>query len=160
LYHLHDARKLVKEGIGRIYQPMDWIQPDLSHALLVVRRDFLESRPETVQRMVDAYVWRIVYERSLSLEQKKRKKKDGRWNKGLMMVNTFDGMAIPQYNYPPRVSASLLDEVQALMLKHKYIDKKMDMTPFVDNRFVDRIYQRIENSSIREREQMFAGENR
>jgi len=57
------------------------------------------------------------------------------------MEKEFHGMNIPQYDMPPTVSLDLLNEMQELLFRHGEIDKKIDLSPFIDNSFVEEIYR-------------------
>ena len=132
LYHLTTVRHLVLDGTAYVYQPMSWMDPALSHALLVFHKDYIQNHREEVKRVVDAYVKRIAYEKGLPEEQKDRS-----WDKGLMMEGEFQGMEIPSYDLPPRIRVDLLEEMQGLLYKYGEIDKTVDIRDFIDESFVE-----------------------
>lgn len=138
LYHLAAARTLVQDGTAYVYRPMDWMDSQLSSAVLVFHKDFVEDYPDQVQKVVNAYMKRIKFEKELPEEEKDRS-----WDKGLMMVGEFEGMSIPYYDYPPLVRIGLLEEMQDLLLKYNEIDEKIDLSEFIDNSFVEKIYEEI-----------------
>jgi len=139
-FHLVQIQDLVNSGQAYIYRPLDWVNAELSQALLVFRKDFVEKHPQKVKQVVGAYMKRIQYEHTLSKEE--RLKDYGKsLNVGLQMEKEFHGMNIPQYDMPPTVSLDLLNEMQELLLRNGEIDKKVDLRPFIDNSFVEEIYR-------------------
>jgi ABC-type nitrate/sulfonate/bicarbonate transport system substrate-binding protein len=143
LYHLGRARKLVLMGGAVIYRPMDWMNPALSHALLVFNNSFIENRRDDVQRIVDAYVRRIAMERDIPQE-----KKDPAWEKGtgLMMAGEFEGMSIASYDLPPLVRVDLINEMKRLLLEYGEIERDVRCEDYVDHSFVEQAYGRIKRS--------------
>jgi len=131
LYHLTSVRHLALDGTAYVYQPMNWMDSALSHALLVFHKDYIQNHREEVQRVVDSYVRRIAYERELPEEQKDRS-----WDKGLMVEGKFQGMEIPSYDLPPKIRVDLLEEMQDLLLTYGEIDKTIDIRAFIDESFV------------------------
>ncbi len=132
-YHLHWVKKFVKNDIGYVYRRLDWVNPEASLALLVFNGDFVRDNREIVQRIVNAYVKRIRFEKGLT-EEKRMKPTEF----GLQMVNyDVEGMNIPQYDLPPVIRVQLLSLVQDLMNKHGYINKKAEIEKFVDFSFVE-----------------------
>ena len=140
LYHLHTARKLISSDAAYFYRAMDWMDPAISHAVLVFTRDYISNYPENVQKIVNAYVKRIAFENSIPEEDK-----DGSLDKGLMMKGDFLGMEIPKYDFPPRIRLDLLNKVRDLLLKYGYIDAKKNIINFVDNSFVEKTGEKGEN---------------
>lgn len=138
LLHLHRIVSFVKKDLVYIYRKMDWLNPEISHALLVFRKDFVEAYPEIVKKIILAYMKRIKYEHSIPEEEKIKEERYG-----LQTVLYFQGMNLPQYDYPPLVSQDLLSEVKALSLKYKFIDKEIDLENFINNRFVEEIYKEL-----------------
>jgi len=138
LYHLHAGITEIESGLVYLYRPMDWINPEISHALLVFRKDFVKKHPEEVMSVVRGYMKRIKYEHTLP-EEKRLETKDF----GLQMLLYYEGMSLPQYNYPPLVKVDLLSQMQELLLKYKIIKNKKDIGKFVDNSFVEKIYEEL-----------------
>ena len=139
LYHLTTVRHLVDDGTAYVYRPMNWMDSALSHAVLVFHKDYIKNNREEIQKVVDAYVKRIAYEKSLPDEERDRS-----WNKGLMMEGEFQGMKIPSYDLPPRIRVDLLEEVQRLLLKYGEIDKTVDINDFIDSSFVEKAWEKLE----------------
>ena len=138
LYHLMQVRKLVRRGLAYVYRPMDWMDSALSHALLVFNRDYVKNHPEKVQKVVNAYVKRINFENNLPEDEI-----DKSWDVALGMKGTFQGMQLPRYDFPPKIRIDLLNEIQDLLLKYGYIDKKINVREFVDHRFVEKAYNKL-----------------
>ncbi len=138
IFHLHKLRALVTSEIAYLYRKMDWLNPEISHALLVFRKDFVEAHPERVKKIIRAYMRRIKYEHSMPEEEKIKEKRFG-----LQMILYFQGLNLPQYNYPPLVRQDLLKEVQRLLLKYKFIDREIDLEKFINNSFVEEIYKEL-----------------
>jgi len=135
LYHLVAVKRLVDSGLAYVYRPMDWMDSAISHALLVFHKDYVANHREEVQRVVQAYVKRVAYEKSIPDEQRDRS-----WDKGLMMEGEFEGMEIPTYDLPPKIRTDLLEAMQGLLLKYGEIDQAVDITNFVDTSFVDNAF--------------------
>ena len=137
--HMNGIPQIEGSEIGRIYRPMDWMNPELSHALLVFRRDFVEQYPEKVQAVVDAYVKRIAYEDGLSEEERH---KPGDF--GIQIAKHYKGLSLPIFDYPPFVCVDLLQGMQKLLLEYGDIDKTVNINDFVDNSFVEKTWREIE----------------
>jgi len=138
IFHLHKLASIVKKDLAYIYRKMDWINPEISQGLLVFRKDFVETYPQEVKKIIRSYMKRIKYEQGIPEEEKIKEKRYG-----LQMVLYFQGMSLPQYDYPPLVSPDLLNEAQSLLLKYKFIDKKIDLTKFINNGFVKELYEEL-----------------
>ncbi len=138
LYHLHAGITEIESGLVYLYRPMDWINPEISHALLVFRRDFIKTHPQEVEAIVRGYMKRIKYEHSLP-EEKRLQTQDF----GLQILLYYKGMSLPQYNYPPLVKVDLLVQMQDLLYDYKVIDKKSNLDEFIDNSFVEKTYEKL-----------------
>lgn len=55
LYHAFDhtvgVDRIEAQGIAYIYQVMHWVNPEISHSLLVFRKDFIEAHPDAVLKI-------------------------------------------------------------------------------------------------------------
>ena len=138
LYHLGVTRRLVLSGVAYVYRPMNWMDSAISHVVLAFHKDYIESHREEVQKVVNAYVKRILYEKNLPDEQKDRS-----WDKGLMMEGEFQGMRVPAYDLPPKLRVDLLQEVQNLLLEYGEIDSIVDINNFIDNSFVEESWKKL-----------------
>ena len=132
LYHLVQTKKIVESGDAYVYRPMDWMDSRLSHAVLVFRKDYLDGHRPEVQKIVNAYVKRVAYEKKLP-----KSERDKSWDKGLMMEGEFEDMSIPAYDMPPRLRPELLQKMQDLLLKYGEINRKADLTKHLDYSFVE-----------------------
>jgi len=141
-YHMLTAESLVKDGHAYIYRKFDWMNPELSQALLVFHKDFIKKHPELVKKVVRAYMKRIKYEHSLP-KVERLKDSGGGFRRGLQIDREFMGMGFSQHKDPPLVSSILLKEMQELLMKWGYIDKKVDLTKYVDNSFVEKVYAEL-----------------
>ena len=135
LFHIFTVKHMVERGEGYIYRPMDWMNSELSHALLVFRKDYVQNHRDKVQKVVNAYAKRIAYEKALPDEEKDRS-----WNKALMMEGEFQGLRIAAYDFPPLVKIDLLEEMQDLLFKYNKIDQKVSLSEFITNEFVEKFY--------------------
>ena len=140
-FHLMTIESVIEDG-GPIYveQKFTWVNPELSHALLVFHKDFVRDHPDEVEKIIRAYMKRVRYEHSLPQEMRLQDPGEG-FQKGLQMAKDFQGMDLPQYDELPTVSVELLAEMQDLLIKHGYIDTKVDLAPYIDNSFVEKIYK-------------------
>lgn len=139
LHHLHGAIREIENDVAYLYRPMDWMNPEISYAVLVFRRDFVTQHPKEVEKVVRAYMKRLKYEHSLPLSEKVKP-----LDFGLQIeLHYKKSMVLPQFDFPPLVRMDLLKQVQDLLLQYKIIDKKNDLSKYVDNSFVERIYEEI-----------------
>jgi len=137
-HHLHGGIDKIEDGEAVLYRPMDWINPEVSHALLVFRKDFILKYPEKVEKIIRAYMKRIKYEKSLSEDERKKEQ-----SFGYQIELSYEGMGLPRYDFPPLVRLDLLQEIQRLLLDYKIIDQKKDLSEFIDNSFVNKIYAEL-----------------
>lgn len=138
-HHLHWVKKFIDNDIGYVYRKLDWMSPEASSALLVFNADYLEHNKEVVQRIVNAYVKRIQYEKQLSEEERVAPKEFG-----LQMVNyDIEGMNIPQYDLPPVLRLHFLKEVQDLLFKYGEIGGKTSIENYLDFSFVEEAMKNI-----------------
>jgi ABC-type nitrate/sulfonate/bicarbonate transport system substrate-binding protein len=137
LYHVEMAVRLVREGLGDVYRPMDWIDPELSLGLIVFRKDFVSAHPDEVAKFVRAYAEQVRDENRLSPEERAKETR-----KGLRLTNRFRGMDLPQCDDPPLVRLEPLVAMQKLLLKYGIVDKTVDLKPFIDGRFLDEVKTR------------------
>lgn len=143
-YHIDSLIPMVTSGNAYVYRKMDWMNPELSQAFLVFRKDFVEKNPESVKRFLRAYLKRISYEQNLSLEE--RREDPGKYyRRGNFQIETdFMGMNFPQFDLPPTIDITLLNEMQELLYNYNYIKEKTDLSNFIDNSFVEEIYEEIQ----------------
>ncbi len=114
-----------------IHRPLDWINPEMSMSVLVFHRDFVKEHPTTVQKIVLAYMRRSRAEFAMPTAEKKREGK-----KGLQIEVDFNGLNLPEHRRIPEVQTDLLAEWQKLLVKHRVLDRKLEIAPYVDNSFV------------------------
>ncbi len=137
-FHLTQFYDMVDNGQAYIYHRLDWVNPELSHALLVFRRDFIKDHPEIVEHIVRTYMKRIRFEQNITKENNPAISiKETRSN---IQLGEKYGMNTPHYDLYPTVSIDLLNEMQDLMFKYHSIDKKADLRQYIDNSFVEKIY--------------------
>lgn len=132
LWTLAPVRHLVNAGVAYVYRRMDWMEP-VNHALLVFNRDYIENHPEKVQKVVNAYVNRVAYEKNLP----KKERYDESWDRGLMIEGQFEGMNKVVFEFPPKIRLDLLGKIQNLLLEYEYVDSTVDIADFVDFSFVE-----------------------
>lgn len=140
LYHIDTLKRVVNKDLGVVYRKMDWLNSELSQALLVFRKDFIKAYPEEVSRIVKGYMKSLKHEIAVSKKGKiYRKKKDD-----LSFEPSFQGMSLPQGSYPPLVRLDLLNSMKQLLLKYKSIEQDVELDKFIDNTFVNQIYAEIQ----------------
>lgn len=131
--HLMDTDILLKNSGGSsfyVYRPMNWLNPELSHALLVFGRDFLRDRRDLAVKIVAAYARRILYERSIPHEKKEKTYDRGVTN--MMRLDFHEKMTLPVYDHPPALRPDLLKEVEGLLLRHGRVKAPADFGRFTD----------------------------
>lgn len=142
-YHLMTVAGLQGAGLVKAYRPLNWLNPEMSQAVLVFNKDFIDKHPDSVQKAVNAYVRRIAYEKTIP-----EKKANRSWEKGTMMKSEFQGMMIPQYALPPLVRPELLEDMQKLLVKYGFIKKESDLRARIDNSFVERAMDNLKTHPI------------
>lgn len=132
-HHLHWVKKFVDNDIGYVYRTLDWMSPEASSSLLVFNKEYVEQNKGAVQKIVNAYIKRVHYEKQLSEEERSAPKEFG-----LQMVNDdVEGMNIPQYDLPPTLKEHFLQEVQDLLFKYGEVNKKVEIGNHLDYSFVE-----------------------
>ena len=130
-YHHMTVQKVVERGFAEIYRPFDWVNPELSHALLVFRRDYYDNHKEEIKKFVKTYSERIKYEEENPVEEYYRQ--DGIEERGLQAHLRFAGMDIPRFSYPPLIDIDLLNQMQDLLQKHEQVEYlPVDLAPYID----------------------------
>jgi len=138
-HHLHWIRSFVEADIGYIYRTLDWINPEASLAVLVFRKDYLESHKDEIQKIVNAYVRRIDFEKALPEEERIKPKEFG-----LQMVNyDLEGMNIPQYDLPPTLRPDLLEDIEDLLLRYDVIQNDINIEEHLDYTFVEKAWEKL-----------------
>ncbi|NNN05264.1 MAG: ABC transporter substrate-binding protein [Elusimicrobia bacterium] len=127
LAHFGKLEEPERLGDVYVYRKMDWVDPATNMALLVFRKDFLAQHRAEVVRMLRGYIARIRYEASIPEARKRRETRNG-----LRMVSTAADLRLPVCDDPPLVPQNLLDEVQRLLLKYRYIENTADLEKFID----------------------------
>jgi ABC-type nitrate/sulfonate/bicarbonate transport system substrate-binding protein len=122
-----------------IYRPLNWVNPELSTAVLVFHKDFVKNNPEAVEKILRAYMKHIALESALP-ETERQKRIPRGFRTGLQIEFEYAGMNLPQYDLPPTISLELMTEMQNLLFRHGYIDHETDLHNFIDNSFVEKIY--------------------
>ena len=138
LAHFGKLEEPERLGGAYVYRKMDWVNPEVNLALLVFRRDFVAQRREEVVRIVEAYIERIRYESAIPEEEKRKESRNG-----LRMVSPAKGLKLPEWDDPPFVRLDLLEEVQRLLLKYHYLDKKTDLGRDVDRSVIEEAVHRL-----------------
>lgn len=138
-FHEMAVRPLVESGDAYIYRRLDWVDPEMSQALLVFNTDFIKEHPSEVLEVIRAYMLRIKYEQSLPGEVRLQ------YINGMQMADNFQGMNLPQYSNPPAVSLDLLNSMQNLLIKQKVLSTKVNLVDNVDNSFVENISNENKN---------------
>lgn len=114
-----------------IHRPLDWINPEMSMSVLVFHKDFVAEHPTTVQKVVLSYMRRSRTEFAMPTAHRKRAGK-----KGLQIEMDFEGLNLPEHRRIPEVQTALLNEWQTILRKHGVLDQTLDISPFIDNSFV------------------------
>lgn len=128
------------------YRKLDWVDPSLSQAVAVVTREYL-SNPEnrdTIKRFIRAYMKRTAYEHSLPKEKRRlgpnyEKDKPGYKMNYKEMEVEYLGMNLPQFPKIPTIRKSLSEPAVDMLYRHKFIDKKIDLSTCYDNSLVAEI---------------------
>jgi ABC-type nitrate/sulfonate/bicarbonate transport system substrate-binding protein len=112
----------------------DWMNPELSHSLLVCHPDYLAAHADQLVAFLEVYIKEVKYEHSLSYDERTKK-----GPKGVRMAVNFFGLNYPQYDLIPLVDLELLKEVKDLLVEHHLLDNhEVDIERFIDNRIVEK----------------------
>jgi ABC-type nitrate/sulfonate/bicarbonate transport system substrate-binding protein len=123
------------KGPFYLYAPLEsWADPELSHAVLVCRKDYLKKHTPDLIKLIEVYIKRIKYEHSLTYEERTYFPPSG---EGFPMATNTYGLNYPQYDLIPTVNADLLYGMQKLLVKYSALGyKKIKIEDFIDNSLV------------------------
>lgn len=130
-FHLFSLRRVVRHHRGYVYRPLNWVNAEMSQALLVFSKSFVQKHPDLVLRLVRAYMAEISHEKALPLAERRKLE-----IRGLQIEEDFQGMSLPQFDLPPLVRQDLLDDMQRLLVKHGRLPRAVRLDPYIDNSFV------------------------
>ncbi len=147
LYHLWGIRKILDAGNANIFKTMDWFNPEMSQSILVFRKDVIENRPEDIQKIVDGYSKRLLFEEAMSIEEQTHPHPKGP-NGGLVIYLEYRGMRLPAATYPPLVEPELLEGMQDILVRHDAFEQSAELRGYIDNAFVDDFMSRYEKGEI------------
>ena len=152
-YHVRHIYALIeRDKAAYVYETMDkWMDPEISQAVLVFRKDFAAEHPEIVGKIVKTYMKRIASEGKLSQEEKLAYARDYNMEthrEDLMEQRSlwYEGMDLPQCDYPPYLQIGQLNQIQDLLLKYNYIRQKADLVPFINNSWVNKIADELNSN--------------
>ncbi len=128
----------------------DWVDPELSHALIVSTLEYVAANRERLVKLMETYILRIQAEHALSYEERTRQDE-----KGIQMAMDYYGLNLPQYDIVPTVSVALLTEMARLLRKYGFIEEEIDVASFVDNSLV---LEALENLGISEADDHWGSE--
>jgi ABC-type nitrate/sulfonate/bicarbonate transport system substrate-binding protein len=130
-FHLGDFIK--QHNKFNLIQTLDYLaNPEISHALLVCRKDFLSNNRVRCIKFLETYIKRIRYEHSLSYTERTRKQ-----TRGLRIAVNFFGLNYPQHDLIPTINVELLYQMMNLLKKYKIIgDNNVKIENYVDNSLV------------------------
>ncbi len=129
LCHVEMTAELLRDRLGYVYRPMDWMDPAISQALIVFRRDFTRERPREVAAFVSAYADEVRREARRPEAERERETR-----KGLRTTMKVAGLELPQVDDPPRVDTATLAAAQTLLVREGALARAVDLAPFVDPR--------------------------
>jgi len=133
--HLRNLRSLEKKGIVKLYSKLNWVNPELSHALLVTTKENLLKRQNVYMKFLNAYKRQIQSENSLPVSKKIKDNKKILYGKvdPFEIKANYKGMDLPNYREIPSVRIHLEKESQELLFKHKEIKTKINLERCIDN---------------------------
>lgn len=143
--HLITIANLIKIKKVYVYRPMNWLNPEISLAVLAFRKDFLSKHRDLVVKIVSAYTKRIGYERTIPEAKLEKTRKHGRT--GMMKLDVH-GMSLPVYDYPPKVRVELLKEMEHVMILHGLLEGTTDIGLFVDNSAVEAVWKDLNPAEV------------
>lgn len=133
LYHAFAIQKIVEDGDAYIFRRMDWINPELSNAVLVFQKDFLKRRSDDVRRIVRAYAKRVLYEKNLPPEEMSGAK----FGMITDITGRWAGVGLPGASYPPRIDRGVLNLMQELFVRHGALKRSADLSPAIDQSLLE-----------------------
>ena len=111
-----------------------WVNPDISQAFLICRRDYLKDpkNRDAVKRFIKAFIVATRQERALKPWQRETR---GRWQS---LQSRSKGLNYPQYDDVPIVKTYLLEEVTDLLHRQAGVvyQDRLDFTDYIDNSLV------------------------
>lgn len=121
----------------RVIRKLDWINPEVSSALLVFPKDWLAKNRENVKKMLKVMVEQIAYEHKMSKDE--RRKKEWKNQKGIEIEMDTEDMQLPKVRDLPTVRIDMLNSICDLLRKHKVSEPPKDISPYVDNSLLEEI---------------------
>jgi ABC-type nitrate/sulfonate/bicarbonate transport system substrate-binding protein len=148
LLHYGFAQVVLARGQTYLYKKLDWIDPSVEYALLVFRKDFIERHPAELKKLVDAYKRRIEFEERKMTKGERKEIKHLEFLEGHLDADQMEryashieseslGLGPPVVDNPPAVRVDLLKELQDLMFKNGFIERKVDIEKYIDRRFIN-----------------------
>ena len=121
----------------RVIRKLDWINPEVSSALLVFPKDWLAKNRDNVKKMLKVMIEQIAYEHKMSKSE--RRKKEWKNQKGIEIEMDTEDMQLPKVRDLPTVRVDMLNTIAGLLRKHKVSEPPTDIASYVDNSLVEEI---------------------
>jgi|GEM_PF-614225 len=121
----------------RVIRKMDWVNSELSSALLVFPKAWLAKNRDMVKKMLRVTMEQIALERTYTKAERRNKKWKSR--KGIEIEMDREDMQLPKVRQPPTVRLELLQDMQTLLRKHNVFDGKAQVKDFIDNSLVEEV---------------------
>jgi ABC-type nitrate/sulfonate/bicarbonate transport system substrate-binding protein len=121
----------------KVIRKLDWVNPEVSSALLVFPKDWLAKNRDNVKKMLKVMVEQIAYEHKMTKEQ--RRNKEWKNQKGIEIEMDTEDMQLPKVRDLPTVRIEMLNTIRDLLKKHKVSDPPSDIANYVDNSLLEEI---------------------
>ena len=121
----------------RVIRKLDWINPEVSSALLVFPKEWLAKNRENVKKMLKVLVEQIAFEHKMTKDE--RRKKEWKNRKGIEIEMDTVDMQLPKVRALPTVRVEMLNTIRDLLKKHKVSDPPSDIENYVDNSLLEEI---------------------
>jgi len=139
-HHLMMVRNDEINGYLYTYRKLDWVNPNISQAIAVVRRDYFEKNREIIKRFVRGYMKRIAFEHNLPDEVRKKNAKmpdQKTYQISLYELEMdYKGMNLPQYPLIPIMRKDLTQQAMEMFARHKFIEHTFPVDKCYDNSIV------------------------
>ncbi len=128
--HLSTVRSMIEQFPDKfqVYKALDWINPEISQALLVVNANYLKENRSKLKELLNTYSRFIVWEKALPKDKRKI-----RGARGIQLEEDFMGMDFPQSYDCPYIRKELLVEWQKVLVRHKVVPSELPIDSYIDN---------------------------
>lgn len=125
----------------RVIRMLDWVNPEISSALLVFPRDWLQAHREEVKKALKVLVQQVALEGKMTKAERRNKAWKNVKGVEIEMDTDKEKMQLPRVRQLPTVRIGLLQDLQKLFRKHhvSIVENDVDIAASVDNSLLEEI---------------------